>query len=239
MAWRRQLVWKIARRSGKVIRIAQIKEVRVVLLPRVVDQAVRRVPFGHGTTVSGWLGFPSGTAIAGQPIRVLTAPDNAQHAFTQLGVVTTGPDGSWKVRVPPGPSRLLVAAYDGSSTTEPTASSAVRLTVPARIRLVRIWPRQVRWGGTVHIEGYLAGGYLPPPPAGELVRLRIGIGSHYTTYGVKIDVTGNGRFVTTYRFGAGAPSISRDYWFQLQALPQDDYPFAPSDSGRAGVHVGG
>ena len=239
VAWRRQLVWKIARRSGKVIRIAQIKEVRVVLLPRVVGKAARRVPFGHGTTVSGWLGFPSGTAIAGQQVRVLTAPNNAQHAFTQLGVVTTGPDGSWKAQVPPGPSRLLVAAYDGSGTTEPTASSAVTLTVPARIRLVRIRPRHVRWGGTVHIEGYLAGGYLPPPPAGELVRLRIGIGSQYTTYGVKIDVTGNGRFVTRYRFGAGAPSISRDYWFQLQALPQDDYPFAPSDSGRAAVHVGG
>jgi hypothetical protein len=114
-----------------------------------------------------------------------------------------------------------------------------KVTVPAKIRISRIWPRRVSWGQTVHIQGYLAGGYLPPPPAGELVRLRIGIGSQYTTYGVKIDVTGNGRFKTAYTFGAGPASIGRDYWFQLQALPQDDYPYAPADSGRAGVHVGG
>src|SRR5207248_2509157 len=164
---------------------------------------------------------------------------NGQHAYTQLGVVTTAPDGSWRAQLPPGPSRLVMAVYDGSSTTEPAASSAAKLTVPARIHILRVWPHHVRWGGTVHIKGYLAGGYLPPPPAGELVRLRIGIGSQYTTYGVKIDVTGQGRFRTTYTFGVGPSSIRRDYWFQLQALPQDDYPYTPSDSGRAHVLVGG
>jgi hypothetical protein len=91
----------------------------------------------------------------------------------------------------------------------------------------------------VRIEGFLAGGYLPPPPAGELVRLRIGIGSAYTTYGVKIDVTGSGRFRTTYTFGAGPASVRRDYWFQLQALPQDDYPYASADSAKTHVQVGG
>jgi hypothetical protein len=239
MGWRREMVWTVARRNGKIVRIAQVKETRVVLLPHVVRRTSRHVRFGRGTTVSGWLGFPSGLAIAGQPVRIFTAPDNGQHAFTQAAAATTRPDGSWQVRLPPGPSRLVVAGYDGSSTTEPAGSSAVRLTVPARIRIVRVWPRHVRWGGTVHIAGYLAGGYLPPPPAGELVRLRIGIGSRYTTYGVKIDVTGSGHFTTRYRFGAGAPSIRRDYWFQLQALPQDDYPYTPADSGRAGVQVGG
>ena len=58
----------------------------------------------------------------------------------------------------------------------------------------------------------MVGGYLPP--GGALVRLRIGIGSPRTTYGVREHVTGDGRFTTTYTFGLGAPSIRQSYWFQ-------------------------
>ena len=238
-AWRRQVTWKVVRRHHKLVRIRRIKETRVVLLPHEVRKTARRVAFGHGTTVSGWLGKTTGAALAGQPVRVLTAPDNGQHSFTQVAIATAAADGSWRAELPPGPSRLVLAVYDGSTTTEPAVSSPIKVTVPARIRILRIWPRHVRWGGTVHIVGYMAGGYLPPPPAGELVRLRIGIGSTRITYGVKIDVTGNGRFKTRYTFGLGQASIRRHYWFQLQALPQDDYPYSASDSRRAGVIVGG
>ncbi len=238
-AWRREVLWKLVRRHGKLVRVKEIKVIRVVLLPHVVGRTARRVPFGRGTTVSGWLGIANGNALAGQPVDVFTAPDDGHGHFTQVAVVKTSADGGWSAQLPPGPSRIVAAVYGGSSTAEPTSSPEVKLTVPAKIRIVRIWPGRVHWGGTVHIDGYLAGGYLPSPPAGELVRLRIGIGGQYTTYGVKIDVTGNGRFRTTYTFGAGSPSIRRDYWFQLQALPQDDYPYAPADSGRTTVHVGG
>jgi len=95
----------------------------------------------------------------------------------------------------------------------------------------------VPWGGTVHIAGELDGGYLPP--GGALVRLRIGFGSAYTTYGVQEHVSGNGRFTTTYMFGAGVPSVHRAYWFQLASLPMGDYPFAPANSNRSTVLVGG
>ena len=238
-AWRRHVAWKVVRRHGRLVRIKRIKETRVLLLPHRVRQTVRRLPFGHRTTVSGWLGNAAGAPLAGQPVRIFTAPDNGQHTWTQLAVAVAAADGSWSAGLPPGPSRLIVAIYAGSTTTEPSASPAVKVTIPARVRIARIWPRHVRWGGTVHIEGYLAGGYLPPPPAGELVRLRIGIGSQHTTYGVKIDVTGDGRFRTKYRFGPGPASVRRAYWFQLQALPQDDYPYTPADSRRARVVVGG
>jgi hypothetical protein len=218
------------------------RKVRVIRCrARDVSQrkTAQRVAFGHGTRVSGWLGSTNGNALSGQLVRVLAAPDNRQNKYTQIAEARANPDGSWSARLPPGPSRLVTAVYEGSTTTEPVTSSPIKLTVPARIRIMRISPRRVRWGGTVRIEGFLAGGYLPPPPAGELVRLRIGIGSAYTTYGVKIDVTGSGRFRTTYTFGAGPASVRRDYWFQLQALPQDDYPYASADSAKTHVQVGG
>ncbi len=105
--------------------------------------------------------------------------------------------------------------------------------------MLHLRPRRVRWGGTVHIEGLLAGGYLPPPPAGELVRLRLGYGRSYTTYGVKTDVTGNGRFRVSFTFGPGPARIVRHYWFEECALPADDYPYAAACSRKVRVRVGG
>ena len=68
----------------KTVRVRRTKLVRVVLTPRIVGSTTRRVRYGHGTTVSGWLGTaPSGIALGGQSVRVLTAPDNGLGQFSQ------------------------------------------------------------------------------------------------------------------------------------------------------------
>ena len=103
--------------------------------------------------------------------------------------------------------------------------------------MLGITPRQVAWGGTVRIVGRLDGGYLPPE--GALVRLRIGLGAAHTTYGVHEHVGGDGAFSTTYTFGVGQASVLRSYWFQIATLPMGDYPFAPANSRRVYVRVGG
>ena len=62
----------------------------------------------------------------------------------------------------------------------------------------------------------LAGGYLPP--GGALVRLRIGAGSAFTTYGVREHVGGDGRFTTTYTFGSATPRSLRQLVFFRQRV---------------------
>jgi hypothetical protein len=200
---------------------------------------VERIPFGARTNVGGRLTLKSGAGLAGQTVRVLVAPDNRSGNFKQVASARTRPGGVWQVTLAPGPSRLIKAVYGGSSTSEPASSAQAKVIVPARVQVLRLWPRHVPWGGTVHIVGRLDGGYLPPPPAGEPVRLRIGYGRAFTTYGVKTDVTGNGRFSVIYRFGPGSPSVVRSYWFQECSLPHDDYPYAPACSRRITVRVGG
>jgi hypothetical protein len=150
---------------------------------------------------------------------------------------TTASNGGWSAQIPAGPSRLIEADYGGAANVEPSLSGQVTETVPAKVKLVRVVPRRVAWGKTVRITGQLVGGYLPS--VGALVRLRIGLGSARTTYGVQEHVTGNGRFSTTYTFGAGDPRVHRSYWFQLATLPMGNYPFAPSHSARRFVRVGG
>ena len=143
---------------------------------------------------------------------------------------TTAANGGWSAQLPAGPSRLVEAYYAGAATFEPSVSAQVHAIVPAKVKLISVSPRRVAWGGTVRITGRLVGGYLPP--GGALVRLRIGQGSSYQTYGVQEHVTGNGRFTTTYTFGAGHARSFQRFWFQIASLPMGDYPFAPAAAGR-------
>ena len=225
------------RRHGKKVWVIRHKPKRVVLLPRYVTAAHLRVGHGKPATVSGWLGTYQGIALAGQPVTVLAAPDNGLGQFAPVATAVTAANGTWSAALPAGPGRLVEASFGGGPTTEPSVSGQVRLIVPAEVKLLRVTPRRVAWGGTVRLVGRLVGGYLPP--GGALVRLRIGQGSAHTTYGVHEHVRGNGRFTTTYTFGQGLASRHLSYWFQVASLPTGDYPFAPAKSRRLAVRVGG
>jgi hypothetical protein len=234
---RRRTVSVTVRRHGHVARIKRVETVRVVLLPHVINQASLRVGHGKGTTVSGWLGTYTGVALGGQAVEILTAPSNGENVFTPTATATTAANGGWTATLPPGPSRLVEAEYGGAGNALGSLSGLVSEIVPAKVELLRIYPRQVAWGHTVHIVGELDGGYLPP--GGALVRLRIGLGSEFVTYGVHEHVGGNGRFRTSYTFGVGDAAVLRSYWFQIASLPMGDYPYAPANSRKLSVLVGG
>ncbi|MEO8966336.1 MAG: hypothetical protein ABI355_01950, partial [Solirubrobacteraceae bacterium] len=234
---RQRLVTVVIRRHGHRVRVRRRRAVRVVLLPHADRRTIKVVGHGHGVTVSGWLGTADGVALGGQTVSVLTAPDDGSHAFAPAVSAVTAADGSWSAHLPAGPGRLIEASYAGASTAEPSISGLAKLVVPARVQLLGVAPQRIAWGGTVRLTGRLAGGYLPP--GGALVRLRIGLGTRFTTYGVHEHVTGSGRFSTSYRFGAGQPSAHRRFWFQIASLPMGDYPYAPADSRRIDVTVGG
>jgi hypothetical protein len=197
----------------------------------LVARPARRVSFGRGTTVSGWLGLANGTALGGQSVRLYAAPDDGHNHYTPFAAVTTAGKGVWSARVPAGPSRLIVAVYRGSSTTEPVASSPVRVIVPARLKL-QIRPNHTRWGGTIRISGRVLGGYIP---VGKLLRLRVGVVGVRETVGIP-SVRPDGRFQTTFTFGSGTGSVQ--FWLSVSTLREAAYPYAPAASRRVTVTVG-
>jgi hypothetical protein len=213
----------------RTVRVTRCRGARAT---KVFKHSVHRVAFGRGTDVTGWLGTSAGTALPGQPVRVYTAPDNGSRQFIQVAQVTTGLDGIWSVRLPRGPSRLVVVGYGGSATTEPAASSAIRLVVPAKVRL-HVLPTVTHWRGRVRISGRVLGGYVP---LGEkLLRLRIGVAGVRQTFGIA-DVRPDGRFHTTFKFSPGDGTVR--YWFSVSTLRVANYPYAPASSRRVTVTVG-
>jgi hypothetical protein len=144
--------------------------------------------------------------------------------------VLTASNGSWSARLRPGPSRLVEALYDGTTTTEPAISGRARLIVPAKV-LLTVRPRRTHWRDPIQVSGRVLGGYIPK---GKLLRLRIGAEGIEATVGIP-DVGPRGRFHTTWTFASGNGNVQ--YWFSASTLPEADYPFAPSSSPRVYVTV--
>jgi hypothetical protein len=69
-----------------------------------VTRTRQRVAYGKPVTVDGWLEMPDGTAVASQPVTVLTAPDNGLGQLTRATTATMAANWSWTVTLPAGPS---------------------------------------------------------------------------------------------------------------------------------------
>ncbi len=251
--------WATVRRHGKRVRVKRgghLKTIRVVRLvercthkrvktghhrwherticrpPRIVLKDRMRVPFGKPVTVYGVLITSEGWPITGAPVRILTAPDNQLGQFTQATVATTAANGSWAVTLPPGPSRIIDALYDGAATVLPAAGHAT-VIVPAKVLLNPITPNRTPWASTIRISGRVLGGYLPA--SSKLLRLDIGVVGLSQIQGIP-NIAPDGRFSVTYTFNAGYGVVR--FWFRVSTLAEAEYPFAPGHSQRRTVTVG-
>jgi hypothetical protein len=229
---RRIVVFVRRRRHGRIIKVKRIKYVYVVVPPHLVVKTARVVAFGHRSTVYGWLGTSTGTALSGQAVRVLTAPNNGSGMFTEAATVTTAVSGNWKAELPPGPSRIVEAVFDGSPTTEATSSDQVHLVVPAQVRMA-IRPRTVPWGASIRIFGRVLGGYVPTNS--KLLRLNVGIGRIGHIEGLP-NIRRSGRFVIVWRFNPGRGVLHP--WFSVGTLSEAAFPYAPGTSKRVAVTLG-
>jgi hypothetical protein len=218
-------------RHGKPVYVT--RRVRRVVLPHTVNQPARRIGHGKSTTVSGFVALANGTALAGQTVEVLAAPNDNALRFHVIRTVTTNPDGEWTAKVGPGPSRLIEALYPGTGTTEPALTSVVKLTVPARIAL-SISPRTVPWSKKITITGRLVGGYVPRD--GVALRLRVPYpGGQILQEPFRTNRHGRFTFRWTYRSGRG---VVRYRFAVATTSTESDYPWAAATSNLVAVTFG-
>ena len=229
-----RVVRMVERCTRKVVRTGRHRwhERTVCRPPRLVLLSKMRVPFGHSVTVYGLLSTGQRVPISGAQVRILTAPDNQLGRFTQATAATTTTDGSWAVKLPPGPSRIIEAVYDGVPTILPAAGVA-RVIVPAKVLVTSITPNRTPWGGTIRISGRVLGGYVPA--SSKLLRLDIGVVGLSKIQGIP-NIAPDGRYRTTYTFDSGDGVVR--FWFMVSTLAEADFPFSAGHSRRVTVTVG-
>ena len=229
---RRTVVIVRVRRHGHLVKVKRVRHVRVVIPPHVVAKTARRVRFGHSTTVNGWLGTSTGTALGGQVVDVIAAPANGSNAFVQIAAVTTAANGTWTATLPPGPSRIVEAVYNGAPTTESSSSGQVHVVVPAVVHIA-IHPRIVPWGSEIRVTGRVLGGYVPTNSS--LLRLNVGIGRIGQIEGLP-NIRPDGRFLIVWKFVAGHGVIHP--WFSVGTLKEAAFAYAPGTSKHMVVTLG-
>lgn len=192
------------------------------------------VSYGGTTTLRGRLTGEGGAPIAGAAVRIATRVTGGRRGFRQLSKpLTTGAQGAFTYRVPPGASRQIQLSYTAfSDDAAPAATRTVRFSTRAGVRF-SVSPGSVRVGRRVRLSGLLRGGHRPG--GGVLVTLQ----GRQAGFGWRSFATvrsgRGGRFATSYRFR----SIRRRTTVRFRAImrQQAGYPYATGRSAERRVRV--
>ncbi len=187
------------------------------------------VPYGRGVRLRGRLTTGLSTALSGVPVRVVERFAAGAHPAVRVSIVDTGPAGTFSMRAPPGPSRTIELAFDGSPTLARSSGRELELRVRGGVRLgasadsARVGGRPVVFTGRV----LAAAGTIPA--GGVPVQLQFRLGRSPWSAFRTIQTDGSGRFRYTYRF---SDDDSRGARFQFRAyLPaHDGWPYEAAAS---------
>jgi hypothetical protein len=219
------LVWHRCTRHG---------ERRRCRLERVTEfdqrPAERAMPFGRGTLFSGQLVNASEAGLAERPVRVVERFAAGSPVAERSTEVLTDGEGRFTVRLPPGPSREVFAAFDGGRTLTRAVSRSSQLEVLSGVRL-RASSSTARVGGPpVVFSGEVSGAGSPIPPGGLWVELQFRLPGLPWSEFRTVQTDPRGRF--RYRYGF-ADNDSRGVRFQFRAYvpaAQGGWPYEPGSS---------
>jgi hypothetical protein len=185
---------------------------------------------GHSaTTLTGRLISPTGAPIKDAQVKLLQQIGGSA-AVTQIASATTHADGSWSLKAPAGPSRLLqVVFYSHTLDTVPASSLGFHESVQGAVSMHA--PRRAHLGQAVTFAGQLHGGYVPA--GGESVQMEIFYGGRWRTIEV-LPTSSSGRWTYKYVFTLGAGS---SYLFRAATVPNGGYPYTSSHSKPVRVTV--
>jgi len=186
--------------------------------------------YGHAETIVGRLTGPGGVPIGAAQIDVLSRLDYAGATAAAMASPRTGSDGRFTLRLPAGVcSRTLRFSYSNDLDSPPVTTATLTLNVRAGVAL-KIAPRTVSVGRSVHFSGRLRGG--PIPKGGKLLVLEArSPGGPWLEFDV-IRSDARGRYHASYQFKFPGPA---DYQFRVLCEAEADYPFTTGSSNVVGV----
>lgn len=181
-----------------------------------------------GRRFAGRLRRVGGSAVTGQHVVIAETFAPGSKPRSRTTVIDTDRQGSFSLRLRPGPSRDVVARFAGTPLLSRAVSDAVHIEAPTRVRLrssaatARIGGKPVVFSGRVFRRGAATVGGLPV----ELqFRFRGGAWSEFRT----VEADARGRFRYRYRF---SDDDSRGVRFQFRAhvKGREGWPYGPGTS---------
>ena len=187
---------------------------------------VSRVRYGRPVIVEGRL-HCGNTSIPDATLK-LTGGHTA-------GLLRTGSLGSFRYRVPTGPSRTLILRYFAySDSTRPAASARLRIGVYPSISL-NITPARTTNGQTVTWQGRIRGG--PYPRGGLTLLVQVREGGRWETFDQLL--SNDGQFEYRYTFLRTTSTTTYAFRVALPTSGAAGYDYLPSRSRVVRVHVAG
>jgi hypothetical protein len=186
-------------------------------------RARKQVPYGRGVRYSGQLQTGSGVPVGGAEVTVTETFAAGSAAPSRATVVRTRADGTFSLRLAPGPSRQVSTSFGGNRTLTRATGSSAGLAVRSAVRfhastaLARVGGDPVLFSGRVAHRGAKA-------PKGKSVELQFRYpGAGWSEFRAVATGAG-GRFRYAYRF---SDDDSRGIRFQFRAVvpAQEGWPY--------------
>ncbi len=192
-------------------------------------RALRLVSFGRATTLSGRLTGASDAPLDELPVRVVERFDPGTTPAVRATTVLTGEAGRFAVRLEPGPSREVVAVFDGNRRATRATSARLRLAVRSSVTLESSASSARVGGRPVVFSGAVAADAGAIPAGGATVQLQFRVPGLPWTEFRTTRTDRRGRFRHPYRF---SDDDSRGVRFEFRAFvpAQSGWPYEPGGS---------
>lgn len=184
--------------------------------------------FGRPLVLRGRLVDPTGRPVAGAEIGAWAAPDVPGGKERLMAIARTGPNGGYRLVLPPGPNRRV--------TIRPTSGDAAgawsfrtRVLAPIRLMASR---RRLRNGDKLVLTAYLAN--TKPPPGSADVAFQVLIGRQWRTF-AKSAFDRRGLAQVDHRFRVTFQRMT--YRFRVLTLRRRNFPFDNARSRPVAVRV--
>jgi len=214
-------------RGGKMVLVNPLKT--MTRLEAGFGARARKTPFGGSVPFGGRLRNVSGAPLAGHEVTVTEtfAPDSQPPQRTTR--VRSRSDGTFSLRLAPGPSREVGVTFAGTKTLTRASASSVHLDVSASVHL-RASASQAKVGGRpIVFSGRVAQTGTAPQEEGLPVELQFRYpGAKWSAFRT-VQTDARGRFRYAYRF---SDDDSRGVRFKFRAYVKgrESWPYEPAYS---------
>lgn len=187
-------------------------------------EAQQTLAYGEASRVEGRLLDAEGKPLAGKRIVVTQEMQAGALYPDRKGDDLTDENGRFSTQIPPGPSGIVTAAYEGSPKYLASSDETGRITVKsaAAFRAVR---KRVPEGKAVRFRGTVRHLDAEIPRGGKQVEVQVRLGSRWDTVKQAFRTKPDGRYRFRYRFGRHYTQDAR-FKFRLKVPGEGDWPYA-------------